>query len=45
MKDLLQRIFYTIFFYFVALYHFINKKIKILNVGIFAVVGDIFYVA
>jgi hypothetical protein len=34
-----------IFFYFAALYHFINKKIKILNVGNFAVVGDIFYVA
>jgi hypothetical protein len=33
------------FFYFAALYHFINKKIKILNVGNFAVVGDIFYVA
>jgi hypothetical protein len=30
------------FFYFAALYHFINKKIKILNVGNFAVVGDIF---
>jgi hypothetical protein len=33
------------FFYFGALYHFINKKIKILNVGNFAVIGDIFYVA
>jgi hypothetical protein len=33
------------FLYFAALYHFINKKIKILNVGNFAVVGDIFYVA
>jgi cation transporter-like permease len=30
------------FFYFAALYHFINKKIKILNVRNFAVVGDIF---
>jgi hypothetical protein len=28
-----------------ALYHFINKKIKHLNVGNFAVVGDTFYVA
>jgi hypothetical protein len=27
------------------IYHFINKKIKILNVGNFAVVGDTFYVA
>jgi hypothetical protein len=33
------------FFYFVALCHFINKKIKILNVGNFVVVGDIFYAA
>jgi hypothetical protein len=33
------------FFYFAALYHFINKKIKILNVGNFAEVDDIFYVA
>jgi hypothetical protein len=33
------------FFYFAAVYHFINKKIKILNVENFAVVGDIFYVA
>jgi hypothetical protein len=33
------------FFYFAASYHFINKKIKIMNVGNFAVVGDIFYVA
>jgi hypothetical protein len=32
------------FFYFADLYHFRNKKIKILNVGNFAVVGDIFYV-
>jgi hypothetical protein len=30
------------FFSFAALYHFINKKIKVLNVGNFAVVGDIF---
>jgi hypothetical protein len=30
------------FFYFAALYHFINKKNKILNVGNFGVVGDIF---
>jgi hypothetical protein len=30
------------FFYFAPLYHFINKKIKILNVGNFATVGDIF---
>jgi hypothetical protein len=30
------------FFYFAALYHFINKKIKILGVGNFAVVGDIY---
>jgi hypothetical protein len=28
-----------------VIYHFINKKIKILNEGNFAVVGDIFYVA
>jgi hypothetical protein len=40
--NLLYDFFY---FYFAALYHFINKKIKILNVGNFAVVGDIFYVA
>jgi hypothetical protein len=33
------------FFYFAGLYHFINKKIKNLNVGNFAAVGDIFYVA
>jgi hypothetical protein len=33
------------FFYYAALYHFINKKIKHLNVGNFAVVGDTFYVA
>jgi hypothetical protein len=33
------------FFHFAALYHFINKKIKISNVGNFAIVGDIFYVA
>jgi hypothetical protein len=33
------------FFYFAALYHFINKKIQILTVGNFALVGDIFYVA
>jgi hypothetical protein len=33
------------FFYVAALYHFINKKIKKFNVGNFAVVGDIFYVA
>jgi hypothetical protein len=31
------------FFYFAALYHFINLKKKNLNVGNFAVVGDIFY--
>jgi hypothetical protein len=28
LKDLLQRVFYTIFFYFAVLYHFINKKNK-----------------
>jgi hypothetical protein len=33
------------FFYFAVVYHFINKKIKILNLENFAVVGDIFYVA
>jgi hypothetical protein len=32
------------FFYFSALYHFINKNVKNLNVGNFAVIGDIFYV-
>jgi hypothetical protein len=46
LKDLLQRIFYNIFSISpLYTYHFINKKIKILNVGNFAVVGDIFYVA
>jgi hypothetical protein len=33
------------FILFFLFYRFINKKIKILNVGNFAVVGDIFYVA